>query len=176
MYGSGCNTICDVPAASSDLPPSRLHADAQADADAAAAAEARQILELVRSLRRGLLQDARAELTRNGLTGAQLSLVSLLGTRGPLTVSELSRELALGHSTVSGIVDRLQARGIVERHPDALDRRFTRVRLTETLRQKAPNLIAHGPGSRMLAALAAATPEQRRTMRDGLVLLQQFLR
>src|SRR4051812_22803827 len=30
-------------------------------------------------------------------------------------LSELSRELALGHSTVSGIVDRLQARGIVQR-------------------------------------------------------------
>src|SRR5262249_51453014 len=111
----------------------------------------------------------------NGLTGAQLGVVSLLGTRGPLTVSDLSRDLALGHSTVSGIVDRLVARGVVQRRPDPSDRRFTRIALTESLTRKVPSLISGGPGSRMVAALAAASPEERQTMRDGLSLLQRYL-
>jgi DNA-binding MarR family transcriptional regulator len=137
--------------------------------------EAQEILALVLGLRRGLLQDARGELARSGLTGAQANVVSLLGTRGPLTVSELTRELHLGHSTVSGIVDRLQTRGIVQRLTDPVDRRYTRVALTDELSRKVPSLLASGPGSRMLAALAAASPRERKTMREGLRLLQRYL-
>jgi DNA-binding MarR family transcriptional regulator len=51
-----------------------------------------------------------------------------LGTRGPLTFSDLSRELELGHSTVSGIV---------QRQPSPTDRRYTRVSLTDELSHTA---------------------------------------
>jgi DNA-binding MarR family transcriptional regulator len=137
--------------------------------------EAHEILALVRSLRRRLLQVARAELTRSGLSGAQLNVVSLLGTRGPMTLSELSRELAIGHSTVSGIVDRLQARGMVQRQPNAADRRYTMISLSDQLGKQVPALIAQGPGSRMIGALADASPTERATMREGLKLLQRCL-
>jgi MarR family transcriptional regulator, organic hydroperoxide resistance regulator len=136
--------------------------------------EAHEIVALVRSLRRGLLQAARAELSRSGLTGAQLNVVSLLGSRGPMTLSALSHELAIGHSTVSGIVDRLQARGIAQRQPNPSDRRYTLISLTEPLTQRAPALIAHGPGSRLIDTLAAAPPHERQTMREGLSLLQRY--
>lgn len=68
-----------------------------------------------RSLRRHLVRGSRAELARSGLTVAQVSVISLLGTQGAMTLDELSRELELSHSTVSGIVDRLQAKGLVDR-------------------------------------------------------------
>jgi DNA-binding MarR family transcriptional regulator len=142
--------------------------------DAVALREAHEILALWRSLRRATLRGARAELARSGLTGAQLNVVSLVGTRGPLTVSELSRELELGQSTISGIVDRLQARGIVQRQPNPADRRYTRVALNDELSRKLPALLASGPGSRIIAQLAAAPPEERRTMLDGLSLLQHY--
>ena len=143
--------------------------------DPKALSEAQDILALVRSLRRALLQGARGELARSGLTGAQASIVSLLGTRGPHTISELASELQLGHSTVSGIIDRLQTRGIVQRLTDPADRRYTRVALTEELSRKVPSLIASGPGSRILTGLASASPSERKTMRDGLKLLQRYL-
>ena len=142
--------------------------------DPLALREAHEILALFRSLRRGMLRGARSELRRSGLTGAQLHVVSLLGTRGPLTLSELSGELQLGHSTVSGIVDRLQARGVVRRQQDPSDRRYTRVALTDELTRKVPSLVASGPGTRMISALAAAPPRERQTMRDGLALLQRY--
>jgi DNA-binding MarR family transcriptional regulator len=136
--------------------------------------DAHEIVALVRSLRRGLLQAARAELTRSGLTGAQLNVVSLLGSRGPMTLSALSTELAIGHSTVSGIVDRLQARGIVQRQPNPADRRYTLISLTEALTQRAPALVAHGPGSRLIDTLAAAPAHERQAMREGLTLVQRY--
>ena len=153
----------------------QYHRRVAATPDSKALSQAQDILARVRGLRRGLLQGARGELARSGLTGAQASVVSLLGTRGPLTVSELARELQLGHSTVSGIIDRLQARGIVQRVPDPADRRYTRVQLAGDLSRKVPSLIASGPGSRMLTALAAASPAERKTMLDGLQLLERYL-
>lgn len=76
---------------------------------------------------------------------------------------------------MSGIVDRLAARGVVQRQPDATDRRFTRIALTDALARKVPALIGSGPGSRMIAALEKASPEERRTMLEGLTLLQRYL-
>lgn len=153
----------------------QYHGHVAATTDPTALHDAHEILALVLGLRRGLLRGARGELARSGLTGAQANVVSLLGTRGPLTISELARELHLGHSTVSGIVDRLQRRGIVQRLADPADRRYTRVSLTDELSRKVPLLLASGPGSRMLAALAAAPAVERNTMREGMRLLQRYL-
>ncbi len=61
------------------------------------------------------------------LTMQQLRLVALLATHGPLGGHELARHLGVSMPTVSGNVDRLVERGMVERRTDPADRR---VRLT----------------------------------------------
>jgi DNA-binding MarR family transcriptional regulator len=61
------------------------------------------------------------------LTMQQLRLVTLLWTHGPLGGHELAQRLGVSMPTVSGIVDRLVERGMVERREDPTDRR---VRLT----------------------------------------------
>lgn len=61
------------------------------------------------------------------LTMQQLKLVALLATHGPLGGHDLARHLGVSMPTVSGIVDRLVERGMVERREDPGDRR---VRLT----------------------------------------------
>jgi DNA-binding MarR family transcriptional regulator len=144
-------------------------------ADDHAYAQAQQIVALFYGLRRHVLRRSRAELARSGLTGNQLNLVSLLGRSGPRSLGELSQQLELSQSTVSGMVDRLQARGIVERTSSPEDRRVTRVSLTDAISRQARALVDRGPGARLVAVLAAATPEQRQSMVDGLALLQQCL-
>ena len=47
--------------------------------------------------------------------------------------------------------------------------------LTDELAKRVPTLIETGPGNRLIARLAAAPADQRRTMREGLVLLQRYL-
>ncbi|HEY6315291.1 MAG TPA: MarR family winged helix-turn-helix transcriptional regulator [Streptosporangiaceae bacterium] len=70
-----------------------------------------------------------------GLTHVQHQLlVAIKGHRGggPPTVGDLAGYLLLRpHSTVE-LVDRAEAAGLVERTPDAEDRRVVRVRLTGT--------------------------------------------
>ena len=91
-----------------------------------------------------------------------------------MTLGELSRELELSHSTVSGIVDRLQAKGLVDRRPSPNDRRYVKISLADHVASQAPALADDGPIGRLEAVLKAATAEDRRKIKDGLALLVRF--
>ncbi|WP_043264215.1 MarR family transcriptional regulator [Streptomyces sp. CT34] len=58
----------------------------------------------------------------HSLTGAQARLLSLLAVE-PLPMRRLAQQLKCEPSNVTGIVDRLESRGLVERRPDPADRR-----------------------------------------------------
>lgn len=143
-------------------------------AEASLAAEAEEILGLLRALRRDLARNPFADAERSGLTGPQVTTMTCLVTRGPLTLTELSRAMGTSHSTASGIIDRLEARGLVRRTPDAADRRRTQITVTEEVTRYVREL-EEGPPGRLLAALRRASPEQRRAIRQALALLRQLL-
>lgn len=64
----------------------------------------------------------------------QIRLLGILRDREP-GMLELARYLELEKSSLSGLVDRAEARGLVERRPSADDRRATTVRMTPLGRQ-----------------------------------------
>ncbi|HJU83971.1 MAG TPA: MarR family transcriptional regulator [Holophagaceae bacterium] len=78
---------------------------------------------------------------RFGLTAPQLWALWELGKEGPLALKDLSARLHVHPSTMVGVVDRLEAKGLVARKPDPTDRRRVRLTLTaagRALRKKAP--------------------------------------
>lgn len=64
------------------------------------------------------------------LTQVQVLVLNQLHKQDGLTQKELSDRMGLGTVSVSGLIDRLEAKGYVERHPDTQDRRAKRVWLT----------------------------------------------
>jgi MarR family transcriptional regulator, organic hydroperoxide resistance regulator len=100
--------------------------------------------------------------------------MACLVTRGPMTLTELSRTLGMSHSTASGIVDRLQARGLLDRSEDATDRRRTTIAVTESVTQYVRELEA-GPAGRLVAAFEKASSGQRRDVTRGLKTLRKLL-
>lgn len=64
-----------------------------------------------------------------GLTPQQAMLVRRLGQ--PRTMGDIAEALACDRSNVTGLVDRLAARGLLQRVPDAADRRIKHLILTE---------------------------------------------
>jgi DNA-binding MarR family transcriptional regulator len=65
----------------------------------------------------------------NGLSIVQTRLLGILRDREP-TIKELAAFLQLDKSSVTGLVDRAQERGLVRRTPSALDGRSVHVRIT----------------------------------------------
>lgn len=140
-------------------------------------AEAQEVMGHLRALRQELLSGVAepvGDQERSGLTGPQVSVMTHLVLAGPTTVTELAAELHLSHSTTSGIVDRLQARGLVRRIRDERDRRYTRISVTGIVDEYVRELD-EGPFGKLATALAGATPEQRRTVLDGLALLRELV-
>jgi DNA-binding MarR family transcriptional regulator len=92
-----------------------------------------------------------------------------------ISLKDLSREVSLAHSTVSGIADRLEKRGMLERRPDPVDGRVSRIYPTavvlEFVRDRIPELTS-GPLER---ALARATPPERRAIERALRHLRELL-
>lgn len=70
------------------------------------------------------------QAARHGLTGPQLSVAKILEDLGDLSLSELSEKINAQNSTVTGIVDRMEREGLVERKRSSDDRRVVHIRLT----------------------------------------------
>ncbi|RPK65457.1 HTH-type transcriptional regulator MhqR [Streptomyces sp. ADI96-02] len=106
---------------------------------------------------------------QHSLTGAQARLLGLLAME-PLPMRRIARKLKCEPSNITGIVDRLEARGLVERRPDPADRRVKLAAATElgvrTARELRDALdFAREP-------LAGLSDDERRALRD---LLRRML-
>ena len=97
---------------------------------------------------------------RHDLSVVQMRLLGILRDREP-GILVLARHLELDKSSVTGLVDRAERRGLLERVPDPDDGRAVRVRLTKEGRALAAR-GAEEVGDELLAATAGLTEPQRR--------------
>ncbi|GAA4099912.1 MarR family winged helix-turn-helix transcriptional regulator [Nonomuraea soli] len=73
----------------------------------------------------------RSPLATSNLTMRQLHVLMFLAVTGSASGRDIAASLGVSLGTVTGIVDRLVAQELVERHEDPRDRRVRRVELTE---------------------------------------------
>lgn len=144
---------------------------------------AREIDELLFALTRHLIAYREAQFCGLDLTYPQAQVLQCL-TR-PLPMSELADRLHCTGSNITGIVDRLEARGLLERSTPASDRRVKRLALTRegiALKDRVDSLVSatplpftSSPGElvllrdmlhRYLDHLVAATPDCTEAVRQ----------
>ncbi len=77
-----------------------------------------------------ILRHVEADAARHGLTLAEFGVLEALHHKGPLLLGELQRKLLVSSGGVTWLVNRLVARGLVERDDCAEDRRARYARLT----------------------------------------------
>ncbi|MCI0383295.1 MarR family winged helix-turn-helix transcriptional regulator [Streptomyces sp. CNQ085] len=128
-----------------------------------------EVVELIGSVVNRFLQEYDEAAARHSLTGAQARLLALLHLQS-LPMREIARRLKCEPSNVTGIVDRLESRGLVERRPDPSDRRVKLAAATETGHETAERLRASMDFAR--EPLADLTPVERSLLRD---LLRRML-
>lgn len=103
---------------------------------------------LFQALRR-LQQDAEVHAKRlarfGGLTPVQLMILQVLAEEGRLTASALSRRVSLTPATLSGVLEKLEERGLLQRRRDDQDRRRQWLLIDEAglaLLEEAPSLLS----------------------------------
>lgn len=72
----------------------------------------------------------------SGLTPSQQSALAIIDRHGPVRLSDLARYEAVAPPTITRIVAKLEAEGLVERQGDEKDRRIARVSITEAGHQR----------------------------------------
>lgn len=73
------------------------------------------------------------------LSVAQLNCLLALFEHGPLSLSQIARYMMVKGSTVTGVVDRLEQKGLVIRMRKSPDRRVITIQLTDTGKDLAEN-------------------------------------
>jgi MarR family transcriptional regulator, 2-MHQ and catechol-resistance regulon repressor len=71
-----------------------------------------------------------AHIRTLGLTPPQFDVLATLGNTDGMTCKELGDKTLITKGTLTGVLDRLQERGLIERCEDARDARRTHVALT----------------------------------------------
>lgn len=132
-----------------------------------------RIRQLILALgrRRPLRDPISTTIEESGLTPPQLHALLWLGTDGPLTMGELARRIGSTEKTLTGIVDRMERAGYLQRERDANDRRVVRSKLTRkglALHRKLDAQMR----ARMTRVLGLLDPEDRR---DLFRILDKFL-
>ncbi|HVE82281.1 MAG TPA: MarR family transcriptional regulator [Myxococcales bacterium] len=95
-------------------------------------------LDLMRelwALDHALQSRSKAMAATIGLTGPQRVVVRLVGRFPDIAAGSLAELLMIHPSTLTGILQRLESRGMLERHPDPSDGRRIRLRLTPRARE-----------------------------------------
>lgn len=89
-----------------------------------------QIASLIREINSKLNHSIKNEFKDTGLTVPQIMVLKALSKGNKLKISEISKELSLVNSTVSGIIDRLEKQDIVSRIRSEKDRRIVYIELS----------------------------------------------
>ncbi|NHN77586.1 MarR family transcriptional regulator [Azotobacter chroococcum] len=102
------------------------------------------LFQAMRRLQQAGEVHAKRVARHGGLTPMQLLILRVLADETRLTASALSRRVSLTAATLSGLLDRLEERGLLQRQRDGQDRRRQWLVLAEAgrvLLEEAPPLL-----------------------------------
>jgi DNA-binding MarR family transcriptional regulator len=135
------------------------------DVGAVADAQAREIWKLLLELARTHLRERlTVAIAAFELSPPQAHALQVLEPGRPLPMRDLAARLRCDASNITGIVDRLEARGLVERRPAPGDRRVKALVVTDKGVALRASLVERL--HRVPPAFAGFSAEERRTLLD----------
>jgi DNA-binding MarR family transcriptional regulator len=99
------------------------------------------IMDNIRRIFQILNEQSQRVKQETGLTGPQLWTIRVIHEHAPIKISDIAKRIYLHPTTVLGMIDRLEARGLVSRDRSKNDRRIVWVELTPA----GKNLVSSVP-------------------------------
>lgn len=132
------------------------------------------IVQLMKKVTANIKHEIGCHFKEMNLTGPQGMLIGTLFHHGEMKVSDLSEKLGLSNSTVSGILDRLEKQGQVERMRSKEDRRVVYVNITEDFKEQSKKQFAEI--NKMIEQMInKATPEELDKILEGMEVLRNVV-
>lgn len=128
----------------------------------------------LRRIAQGVEVDSRRLAKMHGVTGPQLVCLRAVVAYGPTTATDISEKVYLSPSTVVGIFDRLESKGLMKRRRDRQDRRVVFVTATDAGREavaQAPHPLYQAVG----ALLKGRTKAEQKAFMEAIDELAQLI-
>lgn len=133
----------------------------------------REVMVAIRKLMHTIDSHSRKLLKRYDITVPQVMCLYELEDSGTATIASLTKAIHLSASTMVGIIDRLEEKGMVSRHRDMEDKRMVAIDITDKGREflrDTPDLL-HNRLAEQLSELSEAQQEHIATSLATLVRL-----
>lgn len=111
-------------------------------------------------------------LSEEGLTQPQFQVLRIVAKVGATPMRGISDEMLVTPANITGIIDRLESKGLIERMVGQGDRRATIIELTSKGRA-VQDRVAVKYGEFMQKVLQAFTTDEQRILSDLLMRLQR---
>ena len=134
----------------------------------------KEVIYSIRKLMQGSEHYTKEINKKYNVSAAQVNCLLALYEYGPLPPSQIAKIVLVNSSTVTGIIDRLEQKGLVERQRISPDRRVITVQLTETgktLAQNAPPPIQQ----KIVDGMKKLTPREVEHIVNALTILTNML-
>ncbi|WP_028992351.1 MarR family winged helix-turn-helix transcriptional regulator [Thermoanaerobacter thermocopriae] len=133
-----------------------------------------KILKLLKQIMDIIKHSMKYECKDFDITSLQGMLMGILAHYGAMKVSDLSQKLGLSNSTVSGIIDRLEKQGLVERTRSTKDRRVVYVSVTSKFKDTFQKHFKEAE-RKFEELISKASPEDLNKIIEGLESLKKIL-
>ena len=90
-----------------------------------------ELWQSVSTVYRTAIKRLNRRLSDEKISFSQFSVLRAIGKFGPMPMSRISEHMLVAPANITGLVDRLERKGYVERKRDAGDRRLFRIELTK---------------------------------------------
>ena len=127
------------------------------------------------AIRRALRKPLEGAVARGELTAPQTAVMRVAVKHDGISLKELSNAVSLAHSTVSGIVDRLERRGLIERRANSADGRVSLIYPAAVVKDFVRDQIPALARKPLEAALERAKPAERVAIGNALRHLRELL-
>lgn len=132
------------------------------------------IIDNIRRLYQVINERSREVERETGLTGPQAWAIKAIAQYAPVRVSDLAQKMYLQPPTIVGILDRLEAKGLVFRTRSTQDRRVVEIDLTQEGYQLV-NLSPEATQHAIIKGLELLQDDKLMTINQGLEQLTQLL-
>ncbi len=136
--------------------------------------ESLEVARLFREVMKLFKQNMDKLMVEMGMTAPQGMVMGILSKQNKMKISELSNKINLSNSTVSGIVDRLEKIGLVERERSEEDKRVVYVSIAPNFKDSHHNFHKRFEENTE-SIMSRGTPEELDKIFEGLTILKRLL-
>jgi DNA-binding MarR family transcriptional regulator len=129
------------------------------------------IRESIDFLQRYMMKSIQKHSQEHGVTIPQARVIGEVFSRKAISIKQLSQNLKMTQSTVSDIVERLTAKGLLVKTPNPKDKRSVEISLSNELIEGINESISEIANKSLVDVLSLLTPAEQETVERGMRLL-----